>query len=58
MGSEANNRALWGRISVSSGMQSTAACMCDHEVETESDAERRRLTGVLVQRHRRAEDDS
>ena len=40
-------------------MQSTVVRMCDHEVEMESDVERRkRLTRVLAQLHRRAEDDS
>ena len=40
-------------------MQLTAACMHAHDVEMESNAERRRrLIRVRVQRHRRAEDDS
>ena len=39
-------------------MQATVARVRDHEVEMESDAERRRLTRVRVQWHHRAEDHS
>ena len=56
MGSEANNYAVWGQISVLSAMLRKAiysgehrnATTYDYEVEMELDAERRRLTSTVT----------